>query len=57
MDINVQVAFGLHSEVKQSMDREMSQHVIEETDGSRDLVFAGSVQLKLDLYLRFICLA
>jgi len=44
--VNVQVAFGMNGEVKESMRGEESEHVIEETDARADASLACAIQIE-----------
>ena len=54
MSIYLQIAFGLHGEVEQSVYGKMSQHVVEEPKACGDFVFACSIQLQFDADLSFV---
>jgi hypothetical protein len=43
--VHVQIANGLHLQIKQSMPREQREHVVKETHAGRDLILAAAVEI------------
>ena len=53
MRVDFQVSCHTHGQVEQAVAREAVQHMVEETDPSRDVSLSGPVQIDTDLDVCF----
>src|SRR5713101_9374646 len=57
MLVHIEIATGVHAEIKRAVARNQLEHVVEEADSGGDARFSPSIQIQLKTDVRFVGLA